>query len=101
MKSIFGLALAGGVLLVFGVAWFLATRNNAVFIDQQWLFFVALPYNLSLVAIFGESNFSADAPGQVLAAAASESLLTYVAGACTQSAVRAIWSRLRGASARS
>ena len=100
MKSMFGLALALGVLLAFGAEWRLATREGASFMDQQWLFFAALPYNLSMVAIFGESNFSPDAPGQVVAAAASEAAAAYLAGACAQAAGRALWRRLRGVSAR-
>jgi hypothetical protein len=99
VKSMFGLALAAGVVLAFGAAWLLATRDGAGFLDQQWLFFTALPYNLSLVAIFGESNFSADAPGEVVAAASSEAAVAYIAGACAQSATRALWRRLRGARA--
>lgn len=100
MKSTLGLAFAAGIVLAFGVAWFLAIRDSASFIDQQWLFFAALPYNLSLVAIFGDSPFSADAPGQVAAAALSEAAVAYLAGACAQGAARALWRALHGASAR-
>ena len=100
MKSMFGLTLALCVLLAFGVEWRLAIHEDASFMDQQWLFFTALPYNLSLVAVFGESNFSADAPGQVIQAASSEAAVAYLAGACAQGAARALWRRLRGASAR-
>ena len=96
----FGVTLALGVLLAFGVEWRLAIREDASFMDQQWLFFTALPYNLSMVAIFGESSFSTDAPGQVVAAAVSEAAAAYLAGACAQAAWRVFWRRLRGVSAR-
>ena len=100
MKSIFGLALALGVLLAFGVEWRLATRDGASFLDQQWLFLTALPYNVSMITIFGESNFSPDVPGQVVAAVASEAAVAYFVGACAQAGARALWRRVRGANAR-
>ena len=100
MKSVLGIGLAVLVLLAFGVAWLLATRDGASFLDQQWLFFTALPYNISLVAIFGDSSFSADAPAQVVAAAALEAAGAYVIGTCVQIAASALWRLLRRVSAR-
>lgn len=91
VKSTFGLALAAGVLLAFALAWRLATRDGAGLLDQQWLFFTALPYNLSMVSIFGESNFSPDAPGQVIAAAAAEAAVAYLTGAAAQFVARLLW----------
>jgi len=95
MKSILGLALAAGVALGFGLALRLATQDGASLLDQQWLFLVALPYNFSLVAIFGESNFSAAALGQVAAANVTEAGVAYIVGAAMEAAVRALWRALR------
>jgi len=91
MKSILGLALAAGVTLAFVGAWFLATRNGAGLLDQQWLFLMALPYNLSQLRIFGVSDFSPDAPGQVVAATAAEAACGYAIGAALEAALRALW----------
>jgi hypothetical protein len=91
LKSMLGLALAVVVLLAFGVAWIMATRDGASFLDQQWLFFTALPYNILLVTFFGGSDFSADAPGQVAAAASCEAAVAYGLGAGVQAAARALW----------
>jgi hypothetical protein len=95
MKSILGLALAAGVALAFALAWRFATRDGASFLDQQWLFLAAAPYNLSLVAIFGESDFSPDALGQVAAATAAEAGVAYIVGAAIEAAVRGAWRALR------
>jgi hypothetical protein len=99
MKSILGLALAAGVVLAFLAAWWLASRESDGFvthaINQQWLFLVALPYNLSLVWIFGDSDFSPDVPVQIVAATAAEAAVAYIAGAALELSARRIWRAVR------
>ena len=95
VKSTLGMALGVGVLLAFAMAWRLATRENSGFLDQQWLLFTALPYNLAVVSLFGESNFSPDVPAQVIAAALCEAAAAYFAGALAQVSARWLWRRAR------
>ena len=45
MKSILGLAAALCVACAFGFAYWLSARPGASWLDGQWLFLVALPYN--------------------------------------------------------
>jgi len=99
MKSLLGLVFATGVVLAFAVAWWLGERDAGSLLDravnQQWLFLVALPYNLSSVWLLGESNFSPDAAGQVAAAATSEATLAYLTGAALETVTRRIWRAMR------
>ncbi len=90
MKSILGSALATIIALAFAAAWLLAHRDGAGLLDQQGLFLVALPYNLFELRVFGASNFSPDAPGEVIAAAAAEAAVAYVVGAVVEAALRAL-----------
>lgn len=95
MKSILGLLAAlcagGG----FAVAYALSVRPGAGWLDGQWLFAVALPYNWTMLRLMGESNFSPDAPRQLAAALVFDVALAYFAGALVEALLRGAWRILR------
>ena len=63
-------------------------------LNQQWLFLVAAPWNVFVVVLFGESDFSPDSPAQVLCAAAAEMAAAYGLGALVEAALRGLWRAL-------
>jgi hypothetical protein len=90
MKSILGLVAALFAMAAFAVAYGISVRPGASWLDGQWLFLVALPYNWTLLRISGESNFSPDAPVQVVAALLFDAALAYAAGALVETLVRVV-----------
>jgi hypothetical protein len=95
MKSILGLLAALCVAAAFALAYGLFVRPGASWIDGQWLFAVALPYNWTMLRLTGESNFSPDASGQLVAALGFDLALAYFAGALAEALLRGAWRLLR------
>ncbi len=89
MKSLLGLLLALAATLAVALAFAAAHRPGAGWLDGQWLFLVALPYNWTMLQATGGSDFSPDAPGQVATAWLFDAAIAYVAGAVVESAARA------------
>jgi hypothetical protein len=88
MKSILGLLAAGLAALAFAIAFGMAARPGAGWLDGQWLFLVALPYNWAMLRATGASDFSPDAPAQIAAAGLFEIAFAYLAGAAVEAIVR-------------
>ena len=95
MKSILGLFAALCAAAAFAVAYALSVRPGATWLDGQWLFAVALPFNWTMLRLTGESNFSPDAPRQLAAALAFDFALAYLAGALIEALLRGAWRMLR------
>ena len=90
MKSILGLVAAVVVAAAIAFAWWYSLRPGAGWMDAQWLFLAALPYNWIVLQVVGQSNFAPDAPSQVIAALLSETALAYLAGAVLEAVARGI-----------
>jgi hypothetical protein len=95
MKSILGLLVALCAAAAFAFAYAQAVRPGASWLDGQWLFAVALPFNWTMLRFTGESNFSPDAPGQLAAALAFDVALAYLGGALVEALLRGAWRLLR------
>ncbi len=90
-KSILGLVAVLCAAVAFAVAYAISVRPGASWLDGQWLFAVALPYNWTMLRVTGESNFSPDAPGQIAAALVFDCALAYGAGAVVEAILRGAW----------
>ena len=88
MKSWFGAIFAVLYALAFGAAYFEYARAGADWTAMHWLFFVALPYTLSMVRAFGSVDFSGDSIPSLLQAAAFGCALAYLAGAIIEAIAR-------------
>ena len=88
MKSILGLIAALFAGAAFAAAYAVSLRAGANWLDAQWLFLAALPYNWAMLHISGESNFSPDAPRQIAAALLFDVIFAYLAGALAESLLR-------------
>ena len=91
LRSILGGVAAFLVFLAFVAAYYVAMRSGATWLDGQWLFLAALPYNLTLWRLKGESNFSPDAHATVAFALLYDLALAYLAGAVIEALGRALW----------
>ncbi len=91
MKSYLGLVLAAGSAAAFGLAYAMAVRPGAAWLDGQWLFLAALPYTWTWLHLWGSVDFSPDSPAELLAAAAFDVALAYVAGALAGAVARRLW----------
>jgi hypothetical protein len=81
MKSYLGFALALLVAAGFGLAYWLAVRPGAGWLDGQWLYLAALPYTWTWLHLAGAVDFSPDAPTQVAAGLGFDAALAYLVGA--------------------
>jgi hypothetical protein len=88
MKSILGLLATFCAATALAVAYWTSVRPGATWLDGQWLFLAALPYNWTMLRITGESNFSPDAPAQLAAAALFDLAIAYAAGALVEILLR-------------
>ncbi|HXT06246.1 MAG TPA: hypothetical protein VN715_04840 [Roseiarcus sp.] len=95
MKSILGLVAALCVAAAFAIAYEISVRPGANWLDGQWLFLAALPYNWTMLRLVGESNFSPDAPLQLAAASLFDVTLAYLVGALVEALLRLVWRLLR------
>jgi hypothetical protein len=91
MKSILGTALAVCVAGAFGFAYWLSARPGASWLDGQWLFLIALPYNWASLRLLGNANFSPDDTASVVTALAFDVVMAFLAGALVESLARWIW----------
>src|SRR4051794_20309796 len=94
MRSALGLLAAVCAAAVFAIAYYMAVRSGAGWLDSQWVFLAALPYNWTMLHLRGASIFSTAARGEVAGAALFDAFLAFAAGALVEAAVRGL---LRGA----
>ena len=95
MKSILGTALAVCVAGAFGFAYWLSARPGASWLDGQWLFLIALPYNWASLRLLGNANFSPDDTASVVTALAFDVVMAFLAGALVEALARRIWRLMR------
>jgi len=88
MRSILGLLAAACAAAAFAFAYYWAVRPGAGWLDAQWVFLVALPYNWTMLHAAGASNFSTDATGEVAGAALFDVVLAFLAGAIIEAMAR-------------
>jgi hypothetical protein len=100
MKSILGLVAALFAAAAFTLAYYLAARPGAGWLDGQYVFLAALPYNWTMLRLTGVSNFSADAPAEVASAALFDVALAFLAGALLEISARSLWRLVRRGKAR-
>src|ERR1700722_38061 len=91
MKSILGIAIALCVAAAFGFAYWLSARPGASWLDGQWLFLVALPYNWASLHALGAADFSPDETASVAAAFVFDVVAAFLAGAIVEALARWIW----------
>ena len=91
MKSTLGLIAAILTGIVYAATFAYAVRAGAGWLDAQALFLIALPYNWTMLHVVGVSNFSLEAPGELIAGAVFDMALAYLAGALIQAFLRALW----------
>jgi hypothetical protein len=95
MRSILGFLAAVCAAAAFAFAYYVAVRPGAGWLDQQWVFLAALPYNWTMLHVTGASNFSPDAPREVSGAALFDVVLAFVLGALVEAIARGVsrWAR--------
>jgi hypothetical protein len=91
MRSILGIAVALCVAAAFGLAYWLSARPGASWLDGQWLFLVALPYNWASLHVLGDANFSPDKTASVAAAFVFDVASAFLAGALVEALSRWLW----------
>ena len=91
MKSILGIAAALCVAGAFSFAYWLSARPGASWLDGQWLFLIALPYNWASLHILGAADFSPDETASVAAAFVFEVVAAFLAGALIEALARWLW----------
>src|SRR5271156_4008896 len=88
MKSILGMVVALSVAGAFGFAYWLSARPGASWLDGQWLFLIALPYNWASLRLLGNANFSPDDTASVATALAFDVVMAFLAGALVEALAR-------------
>lgn len=91
MKLILGVAFGFCAAVAFGVAYWLSVRPGASWLDGQWLFLVALPYNWASLRILGTADFSPDSTRSLAAASLFDVAAAFLAGALLEALARTIW----------
>jgi hypothetical protein len=89
MRSATGVVLAALYALAFAVAYFQYLSKAGEFFGDAPLMFVALPYTLTILKLFGSVDLSGDNLKSVVAAALFCVVLAYAIGALIERLVRA------------
>lgn len=88
-KSATGGALAALYMLAFAVAYVMYQRNAGQLFADAPVMFVALPYTLTILAVFGSVDLSADNLRTLVRAALFCAVVAYFVGAAIEAVVRA------------
>ena len=94
-KSATGAALAALYVLAFAGAYAVYLQNSGQFLADAPIMFVALPYTMTLLKVFGSVNLSGDDLREVFAATLFCAVLAYAAGALLEALARAAFGVLR------
>jgi hypothetical protein len=100
MKMILGPLAAALAGAAFALAYYMAVRPGASWIDGAWVFLAAAPYNKTMLLLTGVSNFSPDAPKELIAAALFDVALAFLAGALVEALARGLFRIVRRRRAR-
>ena len=95
LKSATGATLAALYVLAFVVAYFIYRQHADQFLADAPIMFVALPYTLTALRLFGSVNLSGDDLREVFAATLFCAVLAYVIGALAEALARAAFGVLR------
>jgi len=95
LKSTTGAALAAVYVLAFVAAYFIYRENAGQFLADAPIMFVALPYTLTILEVFGSVNLSGDNLREVVAATLFCAVLAYAIGAIVETIARAAFGVLR------
>ena len=90
-RSWFGLALAALYAAAFVAAYWLWSQEPNQLMSDLWLMLAALPYTLTVRALLGSVDFSADSLSDVLTATAFCCALAYLAGELIEAGLRLLW----------
>jgi hypothetical protein len=89
LKSATGSALAALYVLAFVAAYFIYREHAGQFLADAPIMFVALPYTLTFLKVFGSVNLSGDDLREVFAATLFCAALAYAVGALVEALARA------------
>jgi hypothetical protein len=95
LKSTTGAAFAALYAVAFAAAYVVYLQNAGQFLADAPIMFVALPYTLTILKVFGSVDLSGDNLRQVLAATLFCAALAYAIGAVVEAIARAAFRRLR------
>ena len=95
LKSATGSVLAALYVLAFVAAYLVYRHNSGQFLADAPIMFVALPYTLTALRLFGSVNLSGDDLREVFAATLFCAVLAYVIGALAEALARAAFGVLR------
>jgi hypothetical protein len=95
VKSTTGAALAALYAVAFVAAYFLYLKNSGQFFADAPIMFLALPYTLTFLKVFGSVDLSGDNLRQVFEATLFCAVLAYAIGAIVEAIARAALGVLR------
>ena len=94
-KSATGATLAALYVLAFVVAYFIYRQHADQFLADAPIMFVALPYTLTALRVFGSVDLSGDNLREVFVATLFCAVLAYAIGAIVEAIARAAFSIAR------
>jgi len=89
LKSTTGAALAALYAVAFAAAYMIYLQHAGQFLADAPIMFVALPYTVTILGVFGSVDLSGDNLRQVLAATLFCAALAYAIGAILEAIARA------------
>ena len=95
LKSATGATFAALYVLAFVAAYFIYRQHAGQFLADAPIMFVALPYTLTSLRVFGSVDLSGDNLREVFVATLFCATLAYVIGALVEAIARAVFSVAR------
>jgi hypothetical protein len=95
LKSATGATFAALYVLAFVVAYFIYRQHSGQFLADAPIMFVALPYTLTALRVFGSVDLSGDNLREVFVATLFCAALAYVIGVLIEAIARAAFSVAR------
>ena len=95
LKSATGATLAALYVLAFVVAYLIYRQHSGQFLADAPIMFVALPYTLTSLRVFGSVDLSGDNLREVFVATLFCAVLAYAIGAIIEAIARAAFSLAR------
>lgn len=95
MRSTLGFLAGLASAAAYATAYGLGIRPGASWLDQQYLFWVAAPYNATMLRLTGESRFAPDQPAEILKAFAFDVAVVAAIGALVGALLDGLWRVVR------